>query len=543
MKETNRNLGCWIALALVIICAMVIRVRLASVPLERDEGEYAYMGQQLLQGVSPYASAYTLKLPGVHAVYAVIMAVFGQTHTGIHLGLLIANLTAIVLVFVLAKRLFNPVAGVTAGASFAIMSVSQSVLGIWANAEHFLIVPALVGILLIYGIAEKRRYGLVFAAGLMMGLAFLIKQHGIFFAVLGVVYLLYADLMNRPVAWKKLIFSQIAFAAGVIVPFGITCLLIWRAGVFDKFWFWTFTYAHKYVTVMPFYLGRELFIRQSANIVSDNILIWLLVLAGLLILFLRRQFRVKAFFVVGLVVFSFLSICPGFFFRGHYYILLLPAAAILAGAGFSGSMDLLVGRSAKYRRIIIMTLIGLAIAGYSLYSQRQYLFELSPVQVCRLVYDGNPFPESLEIAKYIKENSAPEAKIAIFGSEPQICFYADRRSATRYIYAYQLMDWNEYTFEIQEEMVREVATGEPEWVVLVNIQGSWILKPESVPVIFEWSNWFVEELYDTVGLIEIPKEGDTIYNWGGQAAGLSATTEHWIAVYKRKSGTSNLTQD
>ena len=33
---------------------VAIRIRLLGIPLERDEGEYAYAGQLILQGVPPY---------------------------------------------------------------------------------------------------------------------------------------------------------------------------------------------------------------------------------------------------------------------------------------------------------------------------------------------------------------------------------------------------------------------------------------------------------------------------------------------------------
>jgi len=80
----------WLTVLLLVILAIVvaIRIRLLNMPLERDEGEYAYAGQLLLQGVSPYQAAYnvTLKLPGTCVAYALIMAVFGQTASALHAG-------------------------------------------------------------------------------------------------------------------------------------------------------------------------------------------------------------------------------------------------------------------------------------------------------------------------------------------------------------------------------------------------------------------------------------------------------------------------
>src|SRR5260370_23684625 len=78
-------------LLLVVLSSSLIRLRLLSLPLERDEGEYAYAGQLLLQGIPPYQLAYSMKFPGTHVAYAAIMALFGQSPAGIHLVLLLVT--------------------------------------------------------------------------------------------------------------------------------------------------------------------------------------------------------------------------------------------------------------------------------------------------------------------------------------------------------------------------------------------------------------------------------------------------------------------
>src|SRR5271165_1064179 len=112
---------CYGLLLLIILLFALIRYRLREMPLERDEGEYAYAGQLILQGIPPYQLAYNMKLPGTYAAYAVILAVFGQTPTGIHIGLLIVNAATSVLLFFLAKRLMTPLAGLGTSAAFALL--------------------------------------------------------------------------------------------------------------------------------------------------------------------------------------------------------------------------------------------------------------------------------------------------------------------------------------------------------------------------------------------------------------------------------------
>jgi hypothetical protein len=53
----------WIVLATIILVTAAIRIQLLSIPLERDEGEFAYMGQLMLQGIPPYLIAYKHEAP------------------------------------------------------------------------------------------------------------------------------------------------------------------------------------------------------------------------------------------------------------------------------------------------------------------------------------------------------------------------------------------------------------------------------------------------------------------------------------------------
>src|ERR1051325_81079 len=102
----------WILVSLVILFTAAVRLRLRDMPLERDEGEYAYAGQLMLQGIPPYKLAYNMKLPGTYAAYAVIMAVFGQSPSGIHLGLALVNCASIILMYFLGRKLLDDTAGV-----------------------------------------------------------------------------------------------------------------------------------------------------------------------------------------------------------------------------------------------------------------------------------------------------------------------------------------------------------------------------------------------------------------------------------------------
>src|SRR5215468_3887965 len=107
-----------ILVGLILVFNAAVRLRYLGLPLERDEGEYAYAGQLLLQGIPPYKLVYNMKFPGTYAAYALIMSIFGQTISGIHLGLLLVNAATVVLVFFLARRVVNETGGFVAAASY-----------------------------------------------------------------------------------------------------------------------------------------------------------------------------------------------------------------------------------------------------------------------------------------------------------------------------------------------------------------------------------------------------------------------------------------
>src|SRR5208337_3600694 len=179
------RLAPWLALSAIVLCAALIRLRLIDLPLERDEGEYAYAGQLMLQGIAPYKLVYSMKFPGIYAAYAAIMAVFGQTVIGIHLGLMLVNAATIVLIYLLGRRLFTPAAGIAASAAYALLSIGQGVDGTQAHATHFVALAALGGTLLLLRGIETRRWPTLLFSGLLYGIAVLMKQHGFLFVVFG----------------------------------------------------------------------------------------------------------------------------------------------------------------------------------------------------------------------------------------------------------------------------------------------------------------------------------------------------------------------
>ena len=186
-------------LSLLLILAVVtaIRFRLLDMPLERDEGEYAYAGQLLLQGIPPYQDVYNMKWPGTYAMYALIMTMFGQTAGGIHAGLILVNLASAMLVFVLARRIYGDAAGAVAAGAYALLSINPATIGLAAHATHFVVLPALAGILLLQNLDDNTSLMRIFGAGLSWVLPFE-EPSGAAFGI-AAVWMVRYEVCNGPV--------------------------------------------------------------------------------------------------------------------------------------------------------------------------------------------------------------------------------------------------------------------------------------------------------------------------------------------------------
>jgi hypothetical protein len=524
----------WGVLLAVVLLTAAIRIRLLDVPLERDEGEYAYGGQLILQGLPSDAPLYNIK-PGMYIAYALIQSVFGQTHIGIHLGLLVINVATIFLLFFLTKRLFDPVTAVTAAAAFAILSLGRWVLGFSANREHFVILPALGGILLVLRAIDYQRWLSLLAGALLLGISFIMKPNGLIFIAFAGLWLFFCEIRRRPFNWKVFLGRGVVFALGVVVPFALICLVLWRLGMFRMFCLWTFEYSRQYATALPLRQGLTNFKMWIIRIVRSAILVWILAAIGLIAVFLIKKTRPRSLFVAGFLLFSFLAICPGFYFRPHYFILMLPAIALLAGLGASCIIGFLpLGQSvlaAKLKPVLLILIVLLQ----PLYKQRNYLFVMSPTKISRWTYLGNPFAESLKIARFIKENSTKDDCIAVIGSEPQIYFYADRHSATGHMYTYPLMGKYDFALELQKQMIREIESAKPKFLVFVNIPTSWLVRRSSEKLIFRWFRQYQKEYYRRVGVIDIVSRTKSVYRWHDRAVGYTPLSNYWLTVFQRAS--------
>ena len=526
----------WVLIGLAIILGFTtfVRGRLLDMPLERDEGEYAYAGQLMLQGIPPYKLAYNMKLPGTYVAYAGVMAVFGETARGIHLGLILVNGATVLLVYLLGRRIFGRACGVVAAGSFALLSLSDSVLGLAAHATHFVALFAIIGALLLWRFMQSESLALLFFAALSFGLSFVMKQQGGAFALFGALMLAWHTLHENGRNLPVLVVRSAAYIAGAVIPFGAACLALAAAGVFSRFWFWTVSYACRYATITPWSRGWKNFKVAMFYFATSAPALWLIVGLGFIFLLTRDEDRRKTGFILGFLIAAFAAACPGLYFREHYFIPLLLPAAILAGVGVEQSLILIERKRWNKVWLIVPFVLFAAAAADTFARNGKVFFRLDPDGAARAIYLNNPFPEAVVIARYIREHSHPNSSIAVVGSEPEIYFYSGRHSATGYIYTYPLMEPHPYALLMQREMIAEIEASKPEYVVFVDIARSWLAKPTSNPFLLDWFEQYATSQLRTVGLVEILVNAPSVYRWDDKAIAVTPRSTSYIKVFKRR---------
>jgi hypothetical protein len=508
-------------------------LRVASVPLERDEGEYAYAGQLILQGIPPYQLVYNMKFPGTYYAYSVILALFGQTARGIHIGLLVVNAATIVVLYFLGRKLLGTLGGTIAAVAFAIMSLDRYALGVFAHATHFVILPALIGLfVLLNGRQSNSNSGLV-GAGVLLGVAVLMKQQAIFFLPLAMLLAAWNQHAPRRNLRGMMVQGGLV-AVGGMIPLIILCAVFAVQGVLSRFFFWTFQYAREYVSEVKPSDAWSMFAYGWGLVTRATLPMWIFAAVGFAMLWLARWTIETRVFLTALLGASILAVMPGFYFREHYFILLLPVVALLIGVACA-SIQRLARRvvPATAARGIALLLFAAVVADYAI-KEQEFLISLTPRELSRSMYGLNPFPEAVDIARYVRENTKPTDRIAVLGSEPEIYFYANRKSATGYIYTYPLMEQQRYAQWMQGQMIREIESVHPAYLVLVTGRTSWLARSPDERILV-WLDRYARNCYELVGTVDIYSLESSEMRWGADVVGYQPRSKDLVHTLRRKS--------
>jgi hypothetical protein len=523
----------------VILIVAYIRSNFFNIPFERDEGAYGYYGKLLLEGKTPYIDFYEQKFPGIFYFYAFMVGIFGDTVKGMHIGFMLLNIATILLLFFASKRLFSPFAAAITALTYGIVSMTPYLSGFTIQGEHGVAFFISLGIYLYSYASRSTHWKYYFMMGLALGGAFMVKTSGVFLVLWGGIAIVIDFFLGKGEKTVKEFFRRtLLYSAGVLLVIAVLFVIIAIKGSFNEMLYWSFEIPKRYVGKIKWEDGKKYLDYTYDAITRDYKFFWIHAFFGLAIVFLRNISWRRKLNALALAGFSAMTIFPGYYFYGHYWIQLLPGLSILAGLTFFSLAETLKDRFNIKSPNVQYIYVGLFVvfAFLHLNKQKEYYFNPNYDRILRMVYGNNPFPETAKIAEYIKANSKPEDNIVSIGSEPEIYFYTQKKCPSRHAYFSALVDNVEEHKTWQREFVADVEKAKPRYIVFYNHSISLMVQANTDRYIWEWYDKYIQN-YNIIGVVDmVDGYMSANYVWKEQLNGFKPQGQNVIYVYERKPG-------
>ncbi len=421
----------------VLACLVLWGATTLLWPFGSDQGYWAWIGDSILHGGQPYRDAWDTKGPVAYYLGAIPQLLFGRNQWAVRvveLGWMAAG--GVMLARVGTLRHWRD-AGFAASVFFVIL---YGATGYWHTAQ-----PDGWGtVLIIAAVALVARDGAgavaTTASGAFVALAILIKPtFGVFLILPVLASLLRAEL---PVARRILYGLLAAIAFGVLVAAAFGALAL--AGALDAY-----LESQQWARVVYAGLGQSWLVRlrRGLTVLFESRLALLLPLVAIGTWWAWRSSRRRdVVLVIAWFAAAFAAVLvQGKFFVYHWVPVLAPLAWL---AGLGAGHALSIARDARRRSTdrsiaaiagFTAVLPALALAfplALASYHAALTAAGIRPRQVYLSTLPGivSPRPPnaSAALGAYLREHSAPDDYVYVFGGEPGAYYLSNRRSPTRF---------------------------------------------------------------------------------------------------------------
>jgi hypothetical protein len=474
-------------LGFAVALFLVQRWPCARIPLERDEGAYAYVAQRVLAGEAPYRDVFDHKPPLIYLAYLLPVGLFGT------------SALAAVLLFRCLRGLAGEVAAACAVAVFVVLTIEPSWLATAANTEQFML-PALLGSLAcVLAAEESGRADAWLGAGALAAVACWVKPvaatDAVFLAGFALVRLRSRRADVPPVStWRAFGFAAAGAALVLVVLVG--ALALW--GVLGDFEDAVIAHNLAYSREVPLSAGLT---TLRSSLVAQSPSLWpVWIAAAAAMLDFRRGRRGTSAALLAALLSAGAGIAAGSHFLSHYFLQAAPVLAAAAGLSMSRAMAA-VGRAGG-RGVALAGAFAVvaAILAPGLVHDAPFFFGLSPQEKVRALYGINPFDVSASIAARLDAVIGPGDTVLVYGSEPQIPFLARRRSATRYVEFYPLTLPGPRALRRQQEAWAEIVRSSPKAILMTEVETSLFEDSKSPKLLRENVTRLLESGFELEGM-------------------------------------------
>jgi hypothetical protein len=264
------------------------------------------------------------------------------------------------------------------------------------------------------------------------------------------VYELYQDKV-RPILLAR---NILALFLGFIVTIVVILLPFIFSGKLYYVWEAAFKYNQYYVALWGIGLGALKF-----RILQMFKYVWFLLILSLYFIFKKsKQKKIFTLFFFSIFISIFQS------WLGHYYIMLMPIwALIITQAIILLSEERIVKKLIKHNQILWITVFTLLSLLYPVREQ----FGKTPEELNLWIYGRlNPFIEAQIAGQKLAEITDPSERVYVLGSEPEILFYAKRRSSSRFINLFPVILKTPIRSFYEQEAIASLRENPPSAIVI-----------------------------------------------------------------------------
>jgi hypothetical protein len=411
---------CFAALGIILL---TIAIRLPSLlhpqPID-SEAMYSVVANEIVDGGRPYADAVERKPPLLFWTYAAVFTVAGKFNwRALHMVALVWTLCVMAGLYAIGRLLFDRPTGLIAAFFYGVFQPFWSWKNLSFDAEMLMNLPIIWAWAIAFRRGSSRLRPELFAAGALLGAAFLLKQPAAIAAVpLGIYLLLPSYRASRSLTGTNSIIQAAMLTAGFIATLGLVTIVLWKQGILYDAFYWTIAdhdvphvFWHKGIVntltflgaCLPLVIGPILAFRDKDEVWAGN--------------------TAERTALLGLLVASAIGAAAGARFYAHYYVQLIPPLTLLA-APYYARLWSRVTRPANWflQPTVIYTWLALTIILFSI----RHWAGLAPRRV------------PSEEGRYLSTHCSPNDRIFVWGQSPEIYVDAQRRPACRYITTFPL---------------------------------------------------------------------------------------------------------
>lgn len=419
-----------LAVIAIALTAILLRIPYLSWPITMDEAGYSLGADWWARGVAMYSRDLWFDRPqGIFVAYGLGAALFGDSVAAIRIwgGIWLAG--GAVAVWALGRGLLDARKAIAAGLLTALVFAAPMIEGFTSNAEAFMVPAATLSAVLVW----RGTYGW---AGLIAGIAVLLKPSGASALALGIAWIVYTGGSRR---------SVLLFVAAAFAPIAAA-------------------FAHGWATVGAWQYLEAAVLFRVTHPVGDQVqrIVASLAVSGPVMIPLLAfgiaggrfiEGRARTFWLLWLLA-SLGGVAMGGGWRLHYYLQLVPPLALSYGAALGAIRGSRPPAAIMGWALGVVLIVGSSVARVA----------AGPVPSIEGVFGpGAGILVAEDVGIYLRERTVPSDRIYVAFTAPGINYFAQRLSSEPWLYA-QPLGFVEGAYG---EVLASARSGVPRYIVIM----------------------------------------------------------------------------